>query len=112
MHKIVVTRGNAGLLDMMKTNLALEQNIQIEGKLDTFRFRTNDGKHRSASTIIATEAFIFSDVAVAKDSENAKATKKASPEVVVDENSVELSGKITTGVSGNNFKSFTLATLR
>lgn len=97
---------------MMKTNLALEQNVYIEGKLNTSRFQTNDGKHRSTSTIIATEAFIFSNIAVEKGAENAATTEKTSPEVVVDENSVELSGTITTGVSGNNFKSFTLATLR
>ncbi|XP_055319672.1 uncharacterized protein LOC129577147 isoform X1 [Sitodiplosis mosellana] len=118
MHKVLLTQRNAVLLDMMKTNLALEQKVHIAGKLNTSRFQTYDGKHRSTSAIMATQVFIFSDGAVAKDSKHASTTETAPnevavPEPVIDENSVELSGTITTGISGGDqFKSFTLGTLK
>lgn len=104
MHKIVVTNRNTGLLNIVKEKLALEQPVNIVGKLNTIRFETDDGKHRSASTIMATEVYIISDVAVAKDSNNADSG------VIVDLNSVELTGTITTAITGNKFRSFTLAT--
>lgn len=104
MHKIVVTNRNTGLLNIVKEKLALEQPVNIVGKLNTIRFETDDGKHRSASAIMATEVYIISDVAVAKDSNNADSGG------VVDLNSVELTGIITTAITGSKFRSFTLAT--
>lgn len=87
---------------MVKKNLSLDQKVHIEGKLSTSRFQTDDGKHRTASEIVALKVCIFSDVAVA-DSNH---------ETFIDENSVELAGTITTDISGKDFKSFTLATLK
>lgn len=97
-HKVCVSNRNIALLDMVKKNLSLDQKVHIEGKLSTSRFQTDDGKHRTASEIVALKVCIFSDVAVA-DSNH-------------DENSVELAGTITTDISGKDFKSFTLATLK
>lgn len=104
MHKVCVTNRNAALFDIVKTKLALEQRVNIEGKLNTIRFETDDGKYRSSSTIMATEVCIFSDVAVANESNNGDPTQ------IFDENSVELTGTITTPITSKNFRSFTLAT--
>lgn len=81
----------------MKENLKPNQKVRIEGKLSTSWFLTADDKHRSASLIWPRDVRILSDV---------EATKQS-----LDENSVELSGVITTDfLIGKNFKCFTLAT--
>lgn len=84
---------------MVKSKVAVDQKVHIEGKLNTSKFQTHDGKNRSTSAIMATNIHIFSDVETAS-------------EEFVDENSVELAGKITTEITGNDFKTFTLGTLK
>lgn len=88
-------KGNT-LFDMMKANLKPDQKVYIGGKLTTSWFQTADGKHKSKSAIWPTDVRILSDADAAKYS--------------VDENSVELSGTISTDCFGEKFRSFILAT--
>lgn len=79
----------------------------MEGKLNTTRFQTDDGKHRSTSAIMATELCIVSDVAAADD-----VYLDENQTQLLDTNSVELLGTITTDIVGADFKSFTLSTVK
>lgn len=102
MHKICVSIKRPGLLNMVTSNLALNQQVYIEGKLSTKQFKTNDGRNRQTTAILASEVCIFSDMIANNIAENH----------LNDENSVELLGTITTKITGTNFKSFTLAALK
>lgn len=106
MHKIVASNRSAAILDLAN-KLILEQNVSVEGKLDTRRFQTDEGKNRSTSAIIATELCIVTDVAAAIDADTDENQTQ-----LFDNNCVELLGTIITEAIGNDFKTFTLATVR
>lgn len=103
---MVVTGRNGTLLDMAQNLLEVEQKIHLSGKLNTSRFKTESGRNRNTSVIMATELSIVSDVAVENSSENLQS------DVHIDENKVEITGILTTDVGGENFKTFTLASLK
>lgn len=106
LHKIVVSNRSAAILGIAN-KMQSEQNVFVEGKLDTRRIRTEDGKHRSTSAIIATEMCIIDDSASAVDV-NADGSE-AQP---IDHNCVELLGTVFTDVIGTTYKSFTLASVK
>lgn len=107
-HKIVVSNRNGVIHELARNKLALNQSVLIEGKLSTIRLEVDGGKHRSSTAIIATELCIFSDVAAVSDSGNDSEAQNDEPN---DENSVELLGTVNTDLIGNDFKSFTLASI-
>lgn len=101
-HKILASNRNAVILDLAK-RLKPEQNVSVEGKLNTFPIQTDEGKTRHVSAIVATELCIIAIDSNSNDSET----------VISDSNRVELLGTIITNVVGNNsIRSFTLATVR
>lgn len=106
MHKIVATTRSAAILDLAN-KLQPEQNVSVDGKLDTRRIQTDDGKHRSTSSIIANELCIIADSASAIDVD-----ADGNQTEPFDNNCVELLGKVFTDVVGTDFKSFTLATVK
>lgn len=106
MHKIVASNRSAAILDLAN-KLKPEQNVSVEGKLDTRRIQTDEGKHRSTSAIIATELCIITDVAAAIDGDTGE--NQTQP---FDKNCVELLGTIITDAIGTDFKTFTLATVK
>lgn len=83
--------------------------MHIEGKLITNRFRTSDGKHRTTSKIMAGELHILENAAAAN---KAGASGNASDADPIDENSIEILGHINTGISGDNFRSFSFASVK
>lgn len=87
--------------------MEIDQTVFVQGKLNSNRIRTEGDKHRTSTAIMATELRIIKDFAVKNDSNSATTSTEAG-----DENSVELIGHITTDVTGNTFKSFTLATIK
>lgn len=105
-HKIVATNRSATILDLAN-KLQPEQNVSVEGKLDTRRIQTDDGKHRSTSAIIATELCIVADSASAIE-----ADADGNELQPFDNNCVELLGKVFTDIVGTEFKTFTLATVK
>lgn len=105
MHKICVTHRSHPLLSVANSKLAVNQKVYIEGKLSTSRFRTENGKHRTTSAIICGELRILDDFAVASSTENTNATQTEP----IDENSVEILGHISTAISGDEYRTFTLA---
>lgn len=106
MHKIVASNRSATILDLAN-KLKPELNVSVEGKLDTRRIQTDEGKHRSTSAIIANELCIVTDVAAAIDADaDENQTQR------FDRNCVELLGTIFTDAVGDNFKTFTLATVK
>lgn len=104
MHKIIVSNRSAAILDVAK-RLKPEHNVSVEGKLSTARIQTDEGKHRSVSAIVATELCIVADAAVASDANESRTRLYHS-------NCVELLGAISTEVTGTNFKTFTLSTIK
>lgn len=107
-HKVCIVNKHATLLELAKEKLKVDHRVYVAGKLSTSRFNTHDGKHRSTSAILASEICIFDKIAVANNS------KYSNPEHAepIDENSVHLAGTISTDIVGDNFKSFTLASLK
>lgn len=103
---MIVTGRNGTLLNIAQNTLEAGQHIYLSGKLNTNLFRTEDGKNRSASSIMATELSIISDVVVERSSE------KSHSDIQADENKVEITGILTTNVSGENFRTFSLASLK
>lgn len=97
---------SAVILDLAN-KLKPEQNVSVEGKLDTRRIQIDEGKHRSTSAIIATELCIVTDSASAIDADTDE--NQTQP---IDNNCVELLGTIFTGIIGADFKTFTLATVK
>lgn len=106
-HKIVVLPGIAAVFNMAKTNLEINQTVFVQGKLNSNRIVTENEKHRTTTAIMATELRIINDFAVESDSKSA-----TTPIEAADENTVELFGHISSNVTGNDFKSFTLATIK
>lgn len=94
------------MIELAKGHVNSGDHVYVTGKLSTQRFKTDDGKNRSTSAIIASQMYIFDKLAVANNSKYSNADLANA----IDENSVELAGRITTTVSGtSSFKSFTLA---
>lgn len=102
---------SAAILDLAN-QLKPEQNVAVEGRLDTRRFQTDEGKHRTTSQIIATELCIVTDSASAIDADSASADMDENQTQPFDNNCVELLGTIITDVIGADFKTFTLATVK
>lgn len=108
MHKIVVSHKNPTLLSVVKSRLALDHQVYVEGKLSSDRFVTESGKHRTTSVIIPGELRILESFAVANKAGNSEETEPLS----FDENAIELVGSISTAVAGDEFKTFSFANVK
>lgn len=80
------------------------QKVFVEGKLKNALFQTIDGKNRTSTTIMVTELCVLRELTIGE--------KQASEDATVDINSVELLGRITTPVTGKDFKSFTISSIQ
>lgn len=111
-HKIVVPHQSGKLLNILKTNLGLEQKVYVEGIISTQKFETADRKHRSTSTILANEMDVISDAGVSDGSIEKAEGEAETTRCAIDLNSVEILGRVNTSVVGNDFKSFTISSLK
>lgn len=93
----MVSTRNQSLFTSAKENLAENQYVCIEGKLNSEQFKSDDGRIRNILTVVV------ADLIMSESSEYCKR----------DMNEVELMGRVTTDVVMNpNYRAFTLSVVK